>query len=493
MGASRGRIIRQLITESLVLALAAGMFGLVIAYWGSKALVAVAPANLPRLANTSFDWRVLAFTLGVSLASSLLFGLAPALQVSRVDLNETLKQGASRMVGGSAGRLRNTLVVAEIALSVVLLAGAGLLIRSFIALSNVALGFRPENVLVMETSVPSSDMEAARRATRFYKSLMTEVSALPGVTAVGGTRIPPGRVGSNGGYWIDHMPADPSVSSPQAVFSIVTPDAIATLGIPLRDGRDFNASDAFEAAPTAIINEALAKQAFSGQDPIGRMIISGFDNQTPMKIVGIVGDIHQWGPAREAWPEIYMPFEQHPRASTSLRILVRVAGPSGPIAEAMRQKARELSVDVPVRFTTMEESLAKNVAAPRFRTLLVGVFAALAVCLAMAGVYGVMAYVVGQRVNEIGLRMALGATTGNVMRLVLKQGLTLGAIGLAVGLAGAAAATRILTSMLFEVKPADPATYVGVAVLLALMALAASYFPARRATRVDPLVALRQE
>ncbi len=497
VGASRGRIIRQLATESLLMALAAGAVGLALAAWGADALVALAPADVPRLAETHIDTGVLGFTFGISVLASLLFGLAPALQLSRTDLIEALKQGASRAVaGGTAGRVRGALVVGEIALAVVLLSGAGLLMRSFSALHDVGLGFHPEKVLVMETSVPASeDIESARSAARFYRELSAEIAVLPGVSAVGAARSAPPHVESWGAYWIDRLPGPGEVtnSSPQAVYSVVSPGTLAALGIPLRRGRDFNEADLYEAPFTAIINEAFARKAFPGQDPIGRTIFCGLDSEKPMKIVGVVGDVRQYGPATAPWPEIYMPNEQHPRVATAMSVLVRTAAESGLLTETLRRKVRALSPDVPVKFTTLEASLAENTAAPRFRTLLLGIFAGLAVILAMAGVSGVMAYTVGQRSGEIGLRMALGANTGDVLRLVLRQGLTLAVVGLVIGLVGAFAASRLLTSMLFEVKPNDPVTYAGVAALLCLVTLAASYIPARRAANVDPLVALRQE
>jgi predicted permease len=497
VGASRSRIVRQLATESLLMALAAGAAGLVLAAWGADALVALAPADVPRLTDTHIDTGVLAFTFCTSVLASLLFGLAPALQLSRTDLIEALKQGASRAVaGGTAGRMRGALVVGEIALAVILLAGAGLLMRSFAALHDVALGFRPEKVLVMETSVPASeDIESVRRAARFYKTLFANVVVLPGVSAVGATRILPGHIGSDGDYFIDRLPGpgEASNNNPQAVFSVVAPGTFSTLRIPIERGRDFSDADQYDAPFAAIINEALARKSFAGQDPIGRTIYCGLDSDKPMKIVGVVGDVRQYGPATAPRPEIYMPNEQHPHTATSLDVLVRTGGEPGALTETLRRKVRALSPDVPVKFTTMEASLAENTAAPRFRTLLLGIFAALAVILAMAGVYGVMAYTVGQRSGEIGLRMALGADTADVLRLVLRQGLALAAVGLVIGLAGAFAASRLLTSMLFEVKANDPLTYAGVAVLLGLVTLAASYIPARRAAKVDPLVALRQE
>jgi predicted permease len=492
VGASRGRIVRQLITESTVLALIAGAAGLLLAKWGSDALVALAPGNVPRLAESGIDGWVLAFTLGISVAASLLFGLAPALQISRVDLNEALKQGATRAVGGKGGRMRAALVVVEVALSVVLLAGAGLLIRSFAALHNVALGFRPEHALVMESSVPASGLASARRATSFYKDLLADLATLPGVTAAGGTRNPPGTVFSEGSYFIGHL-GKFDVNAPQAVFSVMTPHAFAALGIPLKRGRDFNEGDGYDAPFTAVINEALARKSFPGQDPLGRTIYCGFDSLKPMKIVGVVGDVRQYGPAVEPWPEIVMPYEQHPGSATALNIVVRASAAGSALWGPIQRKVRARSAEVPVKFTSMEDLLSENTAAPRFRTLLLGLFAAIAVCLAMAGVYGVVAYGVGQRAGEIGLRMALGARTSDVLRLILRQGMALTGIGLAAGLIAAGAATRLVASMLFEVQASDPATYIGVAALLGVVSLAASYIPARRAARVDPASALRQE
>jgi len=496
VGAGRGRIIRQLITESVVLALVAGAAGLILALWGANALVALAPSNVPRLGETEIiDKWVLAFTIAISVGASLLFGLAPALTASRIDLNDALKLGAARaVVGGGAGKMRNALVVAEIALSVVLLIGAGLLMKSFVALNSVTLGFRPDHLLLMSAEVPSSSLERARAGTRFYKRLLQDVAQIPGVTAVGATRIPPGRVGSNGTYFIDGLPSHPAIDlDHDAVFSVVTPRAFSTLGVPVLRGRDFNDSDMYDAPFTVIINESLAKKAFPGGDPLGHILYCGFDSPNPMTIVGVVGDVRQYGPSTAPGPEMFMPYEQHPLPSAYLTVMVRTNGEPGSLSEVLRKKVQERSAEAPLKFTTMEASLAENVAAPRFRTLLFVVFAGLAVCLAMAGVYGVMAYVVGQRVNEIGLRMALGASQGDVLGMVLKQGLALAGAGVVLGLAGAVAATRLLTSFLFEVKPGDPVTYLGVAVLLAVVAMAASYLPARRAMKIDPLAALRQE
>ncbi len=492
VGASRGRIVRQLITESAVLAAVSGAAGVVLAMWATPALIALAPGNVPRLEQAGLDARVLVFTLGLSLLSSLLFGLAPALHASRVDLNDTLKQGAARGgVMSRARRLRGALVVAEIAISVVLLAGAGLLLRSFDALLSVPLGFRPDHVLMMEASVPASDKEGRKHAAQLYSDVLADARALPGVTSAGLVRTPPGRVASNGAYYLDHLPQTFTISAPQAVFSVVSGGAFQTLGIPLRAGRDFNASDTYEAPFSVIINESLARKSFPGENPIGRTMFCGFDTPKGMTVVGVVADIHQLGPGQQAWPEMYMPYGQHPM--TDMSLLARTVGEPAGISAALRGIVQTRSPETPVRFTTLEASMAENVAAPRFRTLLLAAFAGLAVLLAMAGVYGVMTYVVGQRTGEIGLRMALGASPGSLLGLVLRQGLTLTALGLGIGLAGAMVATTLLRSMLFEVKTTDPLTYGGVALMLVLVSSLASYIPARRAVRVDPLRALRQE
>jgi predicted permease len=283
------------------------------------------------------------------------------------------------------------------------------------------------------------------------------------------------------------------ITKTSAVLSVVAPGTFDAMGIPLRRGRDFHDGDTYDAPFTAIINESLGRISFPGQDPIGHSIYCGLDSLKPMRIVGVVGDIRQYGPASEPSPEIFMPYLQHPQPSTSLNLVVRTTAGFGSLPETIRRKARELSSDVPVKFTTLESYVADNVAAPRFRTLLLAVFATLAVCLAMAGVYAVMAYVVGQRSSEIGLRMALGAASGDVLRLVLRQGVAYAALGVAIGLAASLAATRLLEGLLFGVQPNDPWIYGAVATLAALVTLAACVVPALRAARVDPLVALREE
>lgn len=490
LGASRRRVVRQFITESLLLSLIAGAAGLGLAHWGSKALMALAPADLPRLNETGIDRGVLAFTLGVSIITSFLFGVVPALYASKVDVNDALKQTGTRSVmGRGMVRMRGVLVVAEIALAVVLLSGAGLLIKSFIALNNVALGFRPENVLVMRATGPGS----IRDTNLFFKDVLAQIAALPSVTGAGATMALPGHLGSDGAYYFDHLPERPDTTAPIAAHSVVTPGTFAALGIPLKSGRDFNEGDRRDRPFVAVINEALARKSLPGEDPIGRTIFCPFDSDKGMTIVGVVGDVREGGPAHDPIPECYMPYRQHVYNDSSLSIVTRTTGDPTGLTETLRRIARERSPDIPVTFTTLESDVSQGLAEPRFRTLLFGLFAGLAVCLAMAGIYGVMAYAVSQRLGEIGIRMALGANAGSVLRLILGQGLALAGIGLTLGLAAAFAGTKLLTTMLFRVKPNDPLVYLAVAVLVGAVTLIGSYVPARRASRIDPLAALRQE
>jgi predicted permease len=492
IGAGRARIVQQLCTEHLLLSVAAGIVALLIANSGSRVLISLAPVNVPRLFETRMDGWVLGFTFSVSLVSCLIFGLAPALSAVRIDLNSALKERSPHHIAGGRDRLRRWLVVIEIAFSVVLLITATLLIRSFSALQNVALGFRPENVLIMETSMTGSI--PPERATGLYKALLSELATTSGVSAVGAVRVPPGRVISAGGYLIDSTDVSQMrVTLPQAVYSLVTPGAFAALGIPVIAGRDFGSGDTSDASFTVVINQELAKRAFPGRNPLGHTILTGFDSLKPMTIVGVVANIRQRGPAIEPDAEIYMPYEQHPAPATALRIVARTTIPPEHVFETFRSTARRIAPQMPVKFTTMEARLSENVAAPRFRSLLVGCFAALAVGLAMAGIYAVVSFLVNQRTNEIGLRVALGAGSSDILRMVLSEGFRMSVVGLILGLTGAFAAGRSISTMLFNVKSADAVTYLSAIAIVMLLTLVASYFPARRAARIDPSVALRQE
>jgi predicted permease len=494
LGASRGRIVRQLVAESLLLAFVAGVAGVLVAAWGARALIALTPFDVVRLADVGVDGVVLAFTLAVSLGTSVLFGLIPALQASRVDLIDAIKKqgGTGTLSGSRMVRTRELLVVAEIALAVVLLAGAGLLLKSLLALHRADLGFQPSNVLVMKATAIRSQQDS----NIFFSETMARISALPGVIAVGASSNPPGDLSNagDGSYFIDRMPEKRDrMTDPTALYTFVAPGTFAALGIPVRGGRDFGVEDTDAGPLVAIVNEALVRRSLPGQDPIGRTIFCNFDRRGAMTIVGVVGDVRQRNPAIAPTPECYMPYTQHVYNNRTLNVVVRTTGDPTALAGTVRRLAAGVSPEVPVSFTTMDATMSKRVEEPRFRALLFGVFAGLAVCLAMAGVYGVMAFGVQQRSKEVGLRMALGASRAAVLQLILKKGLALAAAGLAIGLVAAVAATRLVSTMLFEVKPLDFQVYAGVVVLLGVVTLLAGYLPARRAAALDPMTVLKTD
>ena len=493
LGASRSRIVRQLITESLLLAIVAGAGGVIAAAWGAKVLAALTPADIVRSTTIGIDRGVLAFTLAVSVLTSVLFGLIPALHASRVELSDAVKQGGGRaLVGAEGTRTRGLLVVCQIALAVVLLTGAGLLAKSLVALRNTDLGFRPENVLVAR----ATGVRAQAENNAFFGELLSRVAVLPGVVAAGATSAPPGDLSTmgDGAFFIDRIPAQRDRErDPRAMFIVATPNAFAALGMPVTRGRDFSPSDTAEAPLVAIVNEALVRRGFGSQEPIGRTIHCSFDRPEAMTIVGVVGDVRQRNPAIPPEPVCYMPNTQHSYNGRTLSVVVRTAGDPRALAESVRRAAADVSPEIPMSFTTMEELVSRRVDAPRFRVLLFGLFAGVAVCLAVAGVYGVMAYSVQQRSQEIALRMALGAERASVLQMILRRGLVLTLAGLAGGLASAAAVTRLLSTMLYEVEPFDAPIYAAVAVLLGAVTLAAGYVPARRAASVDPVAALRAE
>ena len=497
VGAGRLRLIRQMLTESAVLAMVAGIGGVIVARWGVQALLALAPPDLPRLDEVTVDFTALGFALLISLAASFIFGLAPAWHVSRVDLADGLRQsGKGSALGVRGGWARKAFVVAEIGLAVALVMGAGLLGRSLVALAAVDMGFQDDRLVVLRTTVPVSGREQFARAIEVYRNTLTELRNMPGVAAAGGVTSLPTLVRSNGGYWIQGGPGPEvlGMKSPQALFTVVTPEYFRTLSVPLVRGRDFNDSDRIDAPFVAIINEQLAKDSFPGVDPIGRTIRAGLDSLEPMTIVGIVKDVRTRGPNRPVQAELFFPYEQHQGPATSLNLVIRTDGidPLAIGATAARQ-IRGRYPDVPVRIETMEMTMAGATATPRFRTVLLVVFAVVALLLAIAGVYGVMAYTVSQRVPEIGLRVALGASPGDVISLVLREGAVLVVIGLAVGAALSYAGAQFISGLLFGVSARDPLVFAAVSVLVAMTALGACLVPGRRALKVDPLLALRAE
>ena len=493
VGAGRGRLVRQLLTESAVLGVAAGACGIWLAQLGVVAVAALAPADLPRLDEIRIDTTALGFAVTIALAASVLFGLAPALHVSRVQLADGLRQAGKAPRRGQAPAV---VVVAEVALAVVLVFAAALLGRSMIALASVEMGFSSDRLLVLRTNVPVADLKDATRATMFYRDLLTELRAVPGITSIGGVTSLPTAVRSDGSYWIEGGPRleDTGVRAPQALLTVVTPDYFRTLRVPFKTGRDFGDRDRHGAPLVAIVNESLARASFQGQEPIGRRIQCGLDNLEFMTIVGVVADIRTAGPSLPAQPEIYMPYEQHPGPATALNLVVRteVADPLT-LVETISRAIRQRNPDVPVRASTMDGTLETASAVPRFRTIVLTIFAGVALLLAVAGVYGVMTYAVNQRIPELGLRMALGATHQNVMSLILWQGAKLALAGLAIGVPLALLAGRGLQGILFGVTPRDPLILALVTVGVAGATFVACYLPGRRAVRVDPTIALRAE
>ena len=496
LGAARRRIIGQLLTESLLLSLTGGAIGLLFAIWGNSLLVSLIPREVPRINDVGVDARILLFTLAISIVTGLIFGLVPALQASRFDLNQSLKEGLRGVSAGvGQNRLRSLLVVSEVAMALVLLIGAALLMKSFMRLLDVNTGFNPEQVLTLDIQLPDlppSRYERREEQAAFFQQLMTRLQALPGVENAGGVLSLPLSGASEGTDLIlEQQESSPDGQRPNADYTIVTPEYFATLQIPLLQGRNFTAQDKLEAPFAIIVNDTLAARVWPGQNPLGKRFRVGFEEKQ-REVVGVVGTIKQTTLDSEARPAMYLPHLQSPTAG--LTVLVRTRGEPLSIAAAVRQEVRAIDKDVPVtKVQTMEKVLGASVAQPRFSMLVVGLFAALALVLSAVGIYGVMAYAVSRRVHEIGVRMALGAGASQVLKLVLKDGMTLALAGIAVGLLGAFALTRLMASLLFGIGAKDPVTFISVAAFLALVAFIACYIPARRATKVDPLIALRNE
>jgi predicted permease len=493
LGAGRARIVRQLLVESLLLGAAGCGAGVLLAKAVLPLLVAAAPRFVPRLDQVTVDLQVLLFCAGCGFAASLLFGLAPAFQASRVDPSHGLRGSSRGVLGSVTGRLRRVFVTAEVALCMILLVSAGLLLKSFSALTSVDMGFRAERLLVAELSVP---VTSDRANEVFYKPLLARLSTIPGVHAVALTQTLPGETDtrSDGSYIISGQSLnDMRLGGPEAGFSVISADYFDAMKIPLAAGRTFSDRDNPSALPVSIISEALARRSFARRDPVGQTILCGLDltSMKWMKIVGVVRDVRMDGPAKAPGAEIYMPYLQHPRGNA--RVIVRAGENPLSLGAAVRREARALNPEASLKLSTMENHLAAVVSTPRFSSELISVFAGLAMLLAVIGIYAVMAYAVTQRTAEIGLRVALGAPREQILRMVLGQALKLTGIGIVVGGFGAIAVTRLLQSQLFHVSTEDPATYMTMIALLTSVALAASYLPAWRASRIEPLKALREE
>jgi predicted permease len=497
LGASRARIMRQLLTESLLLALVGGALGLLLAMWGVDLLAAAAPADIPRVAEIGLDARVVLFTLFVTLATGIVFGLAPALQASKSDVNEALKEGGRGTGEGSGrGRLRGALVVSEVALSLVLLVGAGLLAQSFKRLLDVTPGFDAKNLVTMDVVPRRARYPEEAQRVQFFRDFVEQASRLPSVRGV--ALVDPLPLNGNFEAWDFQIegraPFAPGEQN-SADRRVVNGDYFRVMAIPLRKGRTFDERDRKEAPQALVVNETFARRFLNGEEPLGKRIVFGGGpaGGTAREIVGVVGDVRHAGLDEPTTPEFYVPYTQV--LTARLTVVARAASDDTTnVAGALRGVIRQTDKDSPIwNVRTMDELLAASVAKRRFNMILLGGFASVALLLAALGIYGVISYTVTQRTHEIGVRVALGAQPRDVVRMILTQGMRLTLIGVGVGLLGAFALTRVMTGLLFGVSATDPVTFGVVALLLAGVAFVSCLLPARRATKVDPMIALRYE
>jgi putative ABC transport system permease protein len=493
LGASRLRVVRQLLTESVLLSVVSGLLGFALSMWLIKLLIAIIPQNTPRMNEIGIDLRVFGFTLGVTVFSGLLFGLFPALQTSRPNLNEMLKDSGRRgSESGGRNRIGSLLIVSEIALSFILLAGAGLLIKSFLHLREIDPGFNAGNVLALRLTLPPGKYKQGEPRAQIYKQLVESVKTAPGVQSagvvlslpMGGDRFNVGR-----GLILEGRPATPDEES-NAQYLPVSPDYFQTLQIPLKAGRTFTDQDNLEATKVVIVNETMARQLWRGESPVGRRFTIWRDEKFPREVVGVVGDTKP-SLDKEGEPQMYVPYAQDPTWG-SLSLVVRTTGEPTAVAGSVREAIRAVDKAVPnYNLKTMNDVVSTSAAPRRIPMLLLSAFAGVAMLLAMLGIYGVTSYYVTQRTHEIGVRMALGAQIIDVLKLVLRRGMFLAALGIAMGALGAFAVTRYLTTLLFGVKPVDVFTFIGVALMLMVVVFVACLVPARRAAKIDPLEALR--
>jgi len=500
LGAGRARIARQVLVESVMLAALGGALGMLFAYLGVDLLLALIPEGIPRLKEIAVDGSVLAFTAAVSLLTGIIFGVAPLLYGHGERLNETLRAGSHGATDNRARRaFRNALVVIEVSLSMVLLVGAVLLLRSLERLSSTGPGFDSQSLVTGMISLPQTVYSKEPQIISFYDQLINRLQSLPGVTSAAvSMSLPPDQLAMRNPFRVPGEPIAPGNSLPPAVELTISPSYFGTLEIPLLRGRFFSDADRRRTDEILIINDTMARRFFPGHDPVGQKIQTGdADPKASWEtIVGVVGDVKYSGLDAPPEPTLYKPYFEPGWASLSreMFIVIRMNADPKVVAPAFRSTVRSMDANLPVSdIRTMNELLSKSVAQPRFRTLILGVFAAVALLLAVVGIFGVMSYLVGRRTRELGLRMALGATHQNVLRMILREGLSVVLIGIGLGLVEALLLARWIKSLLFGIAPADPVTFLSVGILLTLVALAACYIPARRAVRVDPMVALRHE
>jgi putative ABC transport system permease protein len=490
LGARRSRLLRQLLTESVFLAMLGGFAGTLLAFVGTKLLIASTSSNVPRLEEVTLDSRVLIFSFAISILTGLVFGLVPALQASRPDLNETLKEGGRSSGGGAKrNRISNVLVVAQVALALVLAIGAGLMIRSFSRLQDVNPGFTTNNLLTMQIELPQTKFPKPPQRANFFNQLQEQIRAVPGVVSMATVSELPLSGQLNDTYFhVDGGSTDPSQSKILANYRSTSSGYFKTMGIPFKSGRDFTSQEVNEGAKVVVVNEMIAEKYFANQDPTGKRLIIDFNEAVPYEIVGVVGNIHHLGLDRSISPEMYIP--QFPSGATN--VVVQTKSNPADITGAVRGAVRAVDRDQPIaNLKTMDELVEASVSQPQFRTLLLGVFAALALILAAVGIYGIISYSVAQGTHDIGLRIALGAQRQGIFKLILMNALRLVLIGLFIGLTLSLVLTRFLSNLLYGISATDPTTYLWVSLFLVGVALAASFIPAYRATRVNPLVALR--
>ncbi|HYP26432.1 MAG TPA: ABC transporter permease [Blastocatellia bacterium] len=493
LGCTRARLVRQLLTESMLLAILGGIAGYLLAMWGIGLILTSLPEAIPRSGEIRLDAQVFGFTLGISILSGLLFGIIPALHASRSNLNESLKEGGRGSgQGSSPNRTRNILVVSEVALALVLLIGGGLLIRSFVRLTSVPPGFDPENLVAMRVALPASKYGQPHQKASFFKQLIERVESLPNVRSVAATtNLPLSGTNMSFRFMIEGRPAPPSEIL-LAQYHAVSPNYFGAMGIPLLQGRDFTERDTETAPAVVIINETLARRFFPGEDPVGKQIKVTYGKPVPREIVGVIKDVKHKSLEANSQEQIYIPYFQNPWAFMTL--VARTDSAPENLAAALKSEVRAMDKDQPIdSIKTGEQLLSASVSRSRFYAQVLAAFAAIAVILAALGIYGVISYSVLQRTHEVGVRMALGARREDVMILILKQGLVLALVGVAIGLTAAFGLTRLMSNLLFDVSRTDAFTFVLVPLLLVGVALIASYIPARRATKVDPMIALRYE
>ena len=480
--------------ESLLLALVGGVVGFFLSIWALRLLLTAIPIQLPFWMNFGIDLRVLGFTAAITLLTGLIFGAVPALQTSRVDLNDTLKEGG-RGSSGVRGRARSLLVVTEIALSLVVLVGAGLMIQSFLRLKRVNIGLNAQNVLTASVSLPRAKYKEGDQRAAFYKQLLERVHNLPSVEAASATAtLPLGGGGWGRSLTVEGFPVLSVGQAPSIQHTVVTPDYFRTMGIPLLSGRDFNDADAKDSPNVTIIDERLAREYWPNESPVGKRVRFGppEDNEPWHTIVGVVGTVRHQRMQEDTRKSVYLPHQKIPVGG--LALVLRTTSNPQELTGAIRREVAQLDSDLPVsEVATMEEVVAESIWQPRLYATLFGAFAAGALLLALIGIYGVMAFLVQTRTHEIGVRMALGATTRDVFKLIVGRGMKLTAVGVVIGVGGAIALTRLMHSLLFNTSATDPVTFILISLLLSIAAFLACYLPARRAAKVDPLIALRYE